>query len=283
LSGIRIIVYYLEDVDLVCQLLMREFQIDDRSSIDKSLLLKPNEFGYRSVHYIASLPETRKNLLEWRSFANIRAEIQVRTVLQHAWASLSHTLDYKHEQDVPSPLRRKLFRLAGLLELSDEEFSGLRKSEQDFSGAIREQLSRGQTDVELNTVSLVTYLNNSKSLAFLLTAAETAGLVITGTNDDTSALIALCTFVGIKTIGQLEIDLRSSKPWAAPYLKDQAVSIGVSWSLNLPAVIELIIIRLYSGQLTLDNLIAAGWDDYVGDLVLRVARLPNQCLENEGL
>src|ERR1041384_2055216 len=122
LAGLRIIVYYLEDVNAACQMIEREFNIDREASVDKGLLLQPNEFGYRSVHYIASLSDSRKALLEWAAYDGLVAEIQVRTVLQHAWAAISHALQYKKEQDIPSVFRRRLSRLSSLLELSDEEF-----------------------------------------------------------------------------------------------------------------------------------------------------------------
>src|SRR5258706_12139567 len=99
LAGLRIIVYYSEDVAIVCKLIEREFTIDKNSSVDKGSLLQPNEFGYRSVHYVVSLSNTRYSLPEWRSYKGLTAEIQVRTVLQHAWAAISHALQYKNEQD----------------------------------------------------------------------------------------------------------------------------------------------------------------------------------------
>jgi len=54
-------------------------------------------------------------------------------VLQHAWASISHALQYKQEQDVPTVSRRKLFRLSALLELADEEFLSLRKEQTEVT------------------------------------------------------------------------------------------------------------------------------------------------------
>jgi trimethylamine:corrinoid methyltransferase-like protein len=55
----------------------------------------------------------------------MHAEVHVRTVLQHAWAAISHSLQYKKEDDVPAALRRRLNRLAALLELADQEFTTL--------------------------------------------------------------------------------------------------------------------------------------------------------------
>ena len=115
LSGVRVVLYYLDDVDKVCQLVEEEFTVDEANSIDSRKVLKPHEFGYLSVHYVVSLSDARSRLIEWSDYAGLKAEIQIRTVLQHAWASISRALDYTQEHDVPTVLRRRLFRLSGLL------------------------------------------------------------------------------------------------------------------------------------------------------------------------
>jgi ppGpp synthetase/RelA/SpoT-type nucleotidyltranferase len=92
-----------------------EFTIDKDNSLDKRKELRSNEFGYLSVHYVVSLSPARAALGEYKNYASLRAEIQVRTVLQHAWAAVDHRLRYKSETDAPEHLRRRLFLLSGLL------------------------------------------------------------------------------------------------------------------------------------------------------------------------
>ncbi|MCX5806488.1 MAG: RelA/SpoT domain-containing protein [Proteobacteria bacterium] len=55
LSGIRIIVYYEEDLNIVCRLIEKEFEIDKSNSLDKRTILKPEEFGYESIHFVVKL------------------------------------------------------------------------------------------------------------------------------------------------------------------------------------------------------------------------------------
>ena len=64
---------------------------------------------------------------EWKKFSGIKFEIQIRTVLQHAWSAISHKLEYKTVNDVPKKMRRQLFRISALLEIGDQEFSSLRQ------------------------------------------------------------------------------------------------------------------------------------------------------------
>src|SRR5215469_6005147 len=126
LVGLRIITYYREDVTRVGEILKKEFQIDATNSVDKAAALDPDRFGYTSVHYVVSLSPDRRRLAEWKPYAGLRAEIQVRTALQHAWSAVNHKLDYKSPTEVPRELRRRLFRLSALFELADEQFSELR-------------------------------------------------------------------------------------------------------------------------------------------------------------
>jgi len=124
-AGLRIITYYQESVDRVKEIIYKEFEIDEAHSIDKNSDLGPGEFGYKSVHLIISLSQERAKLDEWTSFAKLSAEIQIRSVLEHAWADISHKLDYKAPSQLPLALRRRLFRLSALLEIADEEFKSL--------------------------------------------------------------------------------------------------------------------------------------------------------------
>jgi ppGpp synthetase/RelA/SpoT-type nucleotidyltranferase len=132
LSGIRIVAYYLRDVHRIANVIRNELRIDELNSSDKASELPVTGFGYRSVHLIASLDERRLALPEWRKFINLRCEIQVRTVLEHVWAAVSHELQYKREDEVLPIFKRRLARLSGLLELSDEEFGDLRREKEEF-------------------------------------------------------------------------------------------------------------------------------------------------------
>jgi GTP pyrophosphokinase len=90
--GIRVITYYQDDVSRVVELINNEFDVDKENSVNKSDQLDVDEFGYQSVHLIFSLKEPRRPLPEWKAFTNLVSEIQIRSVLQHAWASISHKL-----------------------------------------------------------------------------------------------------------------------------------------------------------------------------------------------
>jgi putative GTP pyrophosphokinase len=113
LAGVRVIAYHIDDLIRIGALIRQEFIVDDEQSSDRGAILKPNEFGYRSHHFVVKLTDRRSNLSEWKPLADLVAEIQARTVLQHAWAAISHGAQYKSRADLPPALSRRMFRVSG--------------------------------------------------------------------------------------------------------------------------------------------------------------------------
>ncbi|HRE88471.1 MAG TPA: GTP pyrophosphokinase family protein [Myxococcota bacterium] len=145
LVGLRVIVYFEDDVPIVGQLIERAFDVDYQHSIDKRS--GDIRFGYRSVHYVCRLP----GFPDQRPAP--RFEIQVRTVLEHAWAEIEHDLGYKSRDAMPAPARRRLHRLAGLLELADQEFSAIRHDLSDYAARLPARLEAAE-DLPLDLLSL---------------------------------------------------------------------------------------------------------------------------------
>jgi ppGpp synthetase/RelA/SpoT-type nucleotidyltranferase len=123
LAGVRVITQHLSDVDAVCEMLHREFQVteDVPHGVDH-----PEAFGYASRHLVCRMAAERAAITEWAPYSELWFEVQVRTILQHAWASISHALDYKAGSDAPPSVRRKLFQVAALIEVGDALFEGFR-------------------------------------------------------------------------------------------------------------------------------------------------------------
>lgn len=182
IAGIRVITYYDNDVNRVAEIVEREFCVDKDNSIDKRKALDPDKFGYCSVHYVVSMNETRLKLPECKAYAGLKCEIQIRTVLQHAWAEIEHDLGYKSETGVPRNIRRNFSRLAGLLELADKEFQEIRDFLTEYRHDVTSMMEQDAPEVadsELDVVVLEAILNTNPKLQNLnQKISEIAGMEI---------------------------------------------------------------------------------------------------------
>ena len=133
--GLRVITFYIDDVDKVASAVERLFTIDWENSIDKRKIHEIDSFGYLSLHYICSVPDFP-----------YRFEIQMRTLLQHAWANMDHDTGYKSGVEIPKRYMRNMSRLAGMLELVDDEFSKIRIELTDYRRRVQALVRSGNLD-----------------------------------------------------------------------------------------------------------------------------------------
>jgi len=160
LCGGRVITHTADEVEAISRFIEESFLIDWENSEDVSRRLKPSEFGYRSVHYIVTFAEgvfpsedvpveIPQSLY---SMANPRAEVQVRTLLDHSWADISHDRAYKSGFLVPEKWERELARLAAQLEDCGEDMSricyGLAAYETSYGSYMNEDEMRAEIEIQ---------------------------------------------------------------------------------------------------------------------------------------
>lgn len=161
LAGIRVITLIESDVHKVCELIKSLFNIHKKDSVNKSEILGDDKVGYRSVHFICDIGETRENLLEWKALKGLKFEIQVRTALEHAWAEIEHDRSYKLRGKLPSDLTRRFSLLSGLLESADLEFNRLSMEIEEYTNTLKNDIKNNKNlDIELTTVGVNTLINN---------------------------------------------------------------------------------------------------------------------------
>lgn len=158
LAGIRIICYVESDLKVINKIIEENFKIDNENSLDKSKLLGTDKVGYKSIHYVAQLKNDRIVLPEYKKFKNRKFEIQIRTILQHAWAEIEHDRNYKFTGELPDNIKRRFKLIAGTLELADREFDSIANEIDIINSQVEKGTKEGKLDFEINTTTLKQFL-----------------------------------------------------------------------------------------------------------------------------
>ncbi|MBR1532667.1 MAG: hypothetical protein IJ643_11480 [Eubacterium sp.] len=206
--GARVICFFSDDVNKVATIVENLFDIDWSNSVNKRNQLTPEAFGYLSLHYICTLPVESDYPEELK---NKKFEIQIRSTLQHTWAEISHDLGYKSEFGVPKKVTRELSRVAGLLEIADDQFISIRNDIQKYGEEVEQLLEQGKLgEVLIDLVTLTQYLETNENIK-----SFTDELVkMSGANRrkfSPESYIEQLTFLGKKTIGDIEIMLYDNR------------------------------------------------------------------------
>lgn len=215
ICGIRICTFYSDDVDKIADIIEKEFTVDRENTIDKRATMEYDKFGYLSLHYIVSLPETRLTFTENILFENLKFEIQIRSVLQHTWAEIEHDLGYKSAEGLPKPIKRDFSRLAGLLELADKEFLSIRNYLSDYKDNVNKniQIPLKYEEFLIDRITLKEFVKSEffvNHLKFI--ADETGEPIIYLMNDrNIDTLTTAFDFLKILTIFDLKQLLEESK------------------------------------------------------------------------
>ena len=157
LAGTRVITFFPKTIEKICQIIEQQFEMIEK--VDKNEeLIKQEKVGYNSIHYVVKLKPSRTNLAEYQRFKDLVVEIQVRTILQHAWAEIEHDIQYKSAEAIPSLIKSRFMSLAGLLEIADREFQAIQDADKKLTESARESVKQGNLgNVEITPDALKAY------------------------------------------------------------------------------------------------------------------------------
>jgi putative GTP pyrophosphokinase len=163
LAGLRIITYYEDDIDRAAAIVKREFDVDEKNSIDRRQI-EPDRFGYSALNFVCRHRKERTLDVEYKKFASVCCEIQVTSILSHAWSEIEHEW-YDLRDAYPVSIKRRFSRLSALLELAESEFRDIRKSRTQYERSIAVQVEANVPDLAVDAVSMRSFIEQDSLLA----------------------------------------------------------------------------------------------------------------------
>jgi ppGpp synthetase/RelA/SpoT-type nucleotidyltranferase len=160
LAAARVIVGTVDEVDEISNFIESHFQVDEENSFDVIKRLKTTEFGYRSVHYVIQIQEgmfpTEDIDVEVpEDIFDLKAEIQVRTVLQHGWAFFNHDRAYKGAFEIPDKWKRDFAKLAAMMEEADSSFLRIQEDLQRYESSYTSYMTDKEMRDRLDDLEII--------------------------------------------------------------------------------------------------------------------------------
>jgi len=125
-AGCRVVCLFLNQVEEIKKIIQEEFDVIEVT--DKRSSKKFDQFGYLSLHMLVKIPKHRLKFVEYSELKDLVCEVQIRTILQEAWAEIEHYLNYKStKEEKNEELLRKMFSLSGMFEVADSTFEEISK------------------------------------------------------------------------------------------------------------------------------------------------------------
>jgi len=228
--GLRVITYFEDGVDRVGEIVEARLPVDFVHSVDKRGAHRG--FGYRSLHYVCRLPGLP---------AAVRCEIQVRTMLEHAWAEIEHDLGYKSAEVVPAVVRRRLERLAGLLELADQEFGAIRRELDAYARDLPARMAASGDAIALDRLSLEALLGCEEAEALDRDVAAELGKELGSEPFFPDYLLKMLSAGGLRTVAAAREGLVRHRAVILTMVKPYFAFASRTWSLspeNMPRVLR---------------------------------------------
>ena len=149
----------LKDENVVYELLnlALDNNIDRENSVNKVEELKQSrKFGYLGRHLVVYYDEKMLKVAEHKvnpdihpsNFKGLRAEIQIKTLLQHVWAEVEHKARYKAGEELSDEKKRYFDRLAALIEVADDLFKDLVEESEKINEESKQKIQKEQEEAQ---------------------------------------------------------------------------------------------------------------------------------------
>ena len=235
LVAFRIVTYSEALIEEVAHLIERSFDVDFKNSTNKLRVHDESKFGYRSLHYVTSVPEkiaSRTDELPKR----FRFEIQIRTSLQHTWAEIEHGLGYKASAELPFAFRRRFSQIASLLEIADRDFDSLRKDIEDYERRLRGNEFSEEENVGLDEISLRSILGRTEVAELDRIVSEEIGRPLADDDFYPDYLVRVLRAADLKSICSVLNEIKTNKDHLRAFVKPYFEFSKKQWNFGEKSV-----------------------------------------------
>jgi len=146
LVGGRVILDTQQEIVAMTQKIRDNYTVDEQNSEDTQQRLAYTEFGYKGMHLIVNFTVPHSSIAY-----GVKAEIQIKTMLEHAWSTIVHDRMYKSDHEAPTSIKRSLHRVAALLEEADSAFAQTVKLIDEYRPSYGAYMTQKQLEKELET------------------------------------------------------------------------------------------------------------------------------------
>lgn len=169
------------------------------------------------------MSDNRCHLPENHLISDFSFEIQIRSILQHAWAEIEHELGYKSKNSPPQPIQRRFYRLAGLLEVTDEEFKQIRNDIEEYKIQVEDSINQNNLNkVIIDLESIKEFIQREPLIKQISQAISNKINVRIYENQGVeSDIIERLFFSGFSTLEEIKRDLEQ--------YRDKIIEFAVLW------------------------------------------------------
>jgi len=227
IAGLRVITYYEDDVDKAKEVIEHQFAIDIENCEDKRLPDNPETFTYHALHLVISLKPETLGVRAHKQFSGVRGEIQITSILRHAWAEIEHGW-YDRKDSFPRSVKRRFARLSALIDLADEQFVELRDEWEQTKESVG-NLVQGGIIVPIDPQSLRAFIGQEPLVAEMDQQVASATKHFLGAPVSEPSIhiwFRILNAAGLNTIVELREALRANKTPLIEYL----YKMGPQWS-----------------------------------------------------
>ena len=229
-AGVTIVTPTKAHVEPICELVEHEFEVDYNVSLTCAAAEAANAASatsddrgrmfYDFPRFVVTLSHTRRDLAEWRYFSDVRAQVEVQTILQSAWEEIDGQLAYFWDSSYSEDARAAISRTLSLVASADDALLTVDSATDDAEIRYSHSLDLGELDFELDAAALRVYLGQSEIVSGLVAEAEHTGMRHDADPPVVSeAILWLLRTSGIRTVRGLDDFLREAQPRASAILQ----------------------------------------------------------------